>query len=92
MRQPHYYTGLYSYTYSAGLTISARMAERILEEGEAAVNDWKKALKAGSTVSPYEFARMAGVDISTDQPLLDTISSIGAMIDEMWELTEELGL
>ena len=91
MRQPHYYVGLYSYTYSAGLTISARMAERILEEGQSAVNDWKKALKAGSTVSPYEFAQMAGVDISTDQPLLDTIESIGAMIDEMWELTEEIG-
>ena len=91
MRQPHYYMGLYSYTYSAGLTISTKMAERILEEGEPAVNDWKKALAAGSTLTPYEFARMAGVDISTDRPLIETIESIGAMIDEMWELTEELG-
>ena len=91
MRQPHYYMGLYSYTYSAGLTISTKMAERILTEGQPAVRDWKKALAAGSTVTPYEFARMAGVDISTDQPLLDTIESIGSMIDEMCELTDLLG-
>lgn len=29
MRQPHYYMGLYSYTYSAGLTIGTVMSQRI---------------------------------------------------------------
>jgi len=90
MRQPHYYMGLYSYTYSAGLTISTKMSRRIMEEGQPAVNDWMKALRAGSTVNPVEFARLAGVDISTDGPLLETIDYIGSMIDEMWELTEKL--
>ena len=33
---------------------------------------------------------MAGIDITTDAPLLDTIETIGAMIDEICELTEEL--
>ena len=90
MRQPHYYMGLYSYTYSAGLTIATKMAQRILQEGESAADDWRKALRAGSTVTPLEFAQMAGVDISTDGPLLETIEYIGAMIDEMCELTEQL--
>lgn len=35
--------------------------------------------------------KMAGVDISTDAPLLDTIETIGSIIDEICELTEELG-
>jgi len=61
-----------------------------MEEGQPAVNDWMKALRAGSTVNPVEFARLAGVDISTDGPLLETIDYIGSMIDEMWELTEKL--
>ncbi|MBR5967997.1 MAG: oligoendopeptidase F, partial [Lachnospiraceae bacterium] len=91
MRQPHYYMGLYSYTYSAGLTISTAMSKRILTEGAPAVEDWKKALRAGSTVNPVEFAKMAGVDISTDKPLLETIEYIGSLIDEMCELTEQLG-
>ncbi len=91
MRQPHYYMGLYSYTYSASLTIATGACRRIAEEGEPAVEDWKKALAAGSTLTPMEFAKMAGVDISTEKPLNDMIAYIGSMIDEMWELTEELG-
>ena len=86
MRQPHYYMGLYSYTYSASLTISTVMAKRILTEGEPAVQDWKKAMAAGSTVTPLEFAKMAGVDISTDRPLNEAIDYIGSMIDEMSEI------
>ena len=87
MRQPHYYMGLYSYSYSASLTIATGVYKRIVEEGESAVSDWKKALRAGSTVTPMEFAGMSGVDISTDKPLLDMIGYIGSMIDEMCELS-----
>lgn len=90
MRQPHYYMGLYSYTYSAGLTVATQACRRIESEGQPAVEDWKKVLRAGSTGTPLELARMAGVDISTDAPLLDTIEIIGGMIDEICQLTEEL--
>lgn len=90
MRQPHYYMGLYSYTYSAGLTIATQVCKRIENEGQAAVDDWKNVLKAGGTKTPVELAAMAGIDITTDAPLLDTIETIGAMIDEICELTDEL--
>lgn len=90
MRQPHYYMGLYSYTYSAGLTIATQMCKRIENEGAGAIEDWKKVLAAGSTLSPVELAALAGIDITTDAPLLDTIETIGGMIDEICELTEQL--
>ena len=88
MRQPHYYMGLYPYTYSAGLTIATKMSERILNEGEAAIEDWRKVLMAGGTKSPVELARMAKIDITTDQPLEDTIAHIGSLIDEIIRLTD----
>ena len=90
MRQPHYYMGLYSYTYSAGLTIATQACKRIDAEGQPAVEDWKQVLTAGGTRTPLELARMAGVDISTDTPLLDTIETIGGYIDEICRLTEEM--
>lgn len=90
MRQPHYYMGLYSYTYSAGLTIATQMCKRIEKEGDSAMEDWKKVLAAGGTKTPVELAAMAGIDITTDEPLLDTIETIGGMIDEICRLTEEL--
>lgn len=90
MRQPHYYMGLYSYTYSAGLTVATQVCRRIEEEGQPAVDDWKRVLAAGSTKSPAELAKMAGVDITTSQPFIDTIDTIGAMIGEICQLTEEI--
>jgi oligoendopeptidase F len=90
MRQPHYYMGLYSYTYSAGLTIATEVSKRILSEGQPAIDDWRAVLKAGSTKTPAELAKMAGVDITTEKPLLDTIERIGNIIDEIIKLTEEI--
>ncbi len=90
MRQPHYYMGLYPYTYSAGLTISTEMAKRVLNEGQPAVDDWLKVLQAGGTKTPAELANMAGVDITTEKPLKNTIAYIGNLIDQLVELTEEI--
>ncbi|MBP5294617.1 MAG: oligoendopeptidase F, partial [Lachnospiraceae bacterium] len=56
MRQPHYYMGLYSYTYSAGLTVATQAMLRIRQEGAPAVEDWKKFLSAGGSVPPVEMA------------------------------------
>ncbi len=87
MRQPHYYMGLYSYSYSASLTIATQVMKRIRREGQSAVDDWKKTLKAGGSVTPVEFAKMAGVDVTTDAALLDTIDYIGGIIDEIETLS-----
>ncbi|MBQ4001174.1 MAG: oligoendopeptidase F [Lachnospiraceae bacterium] len=90
MRQPHYYMGLYSYTYSAGLTVATAAAKRIEREGQPAVDDWKKVLDAGSTLDPTGLAALAGVDIRTDGPLNETIDYIGEIIDEICRLTKEI--
>lgn len=90
MRQPHYYMGLYPYTYSAGLTISTQVSQRILKEGDKAVEEWLAVLQAGGTKSPVELAQMAGVDVTTDQPLRETIAYIGHLIDELERLTVEM--
>src|SRR5699024_11020833 len=90
MRQPHYYMGLYPYTYSAGLTISTVMSKRILNEGEPAVNEWKEVLIAGETKTPVELAQMTGIDVTTDTTLKETIAYIGELVDELISLTEEI--
>ncbi len=90
MRQPHYYMGLYSYSYSAGLTIATEVSKRILEEGNKAIEEWRAVLTAGATKTPVELAKMSGVDITTDKPLLDTIEYIGSIIDKIVKITEEI--
>lgn len=90
MRQPHYYMGLYPYTYSAGLTIATEVNRRIQKHGQPAVDDWIEVLKLGGTKDPVGLAAIAGVDISTEKPLINTIDHIGFLIDEIERLTDEI--
>ena len=56
MRQPHYYMGLYSYTYSAGLTASTAVAQMIKEDGQPAIDRWLDVLRAGGTMKLMKHA------------------------------------
>lgn len=87
MRQSHYYMGLYSYTYSAGLTISTAASLKITKGEKGAVDQWKEALKAGGTLTPLEFAKKAGLDLTTDTPFIQTVEHIGSLIEEIIKLS-----
>lgn len=89
MRQLHYYRGLYPYTYSAGLTIATVVSQRAVED-PSVIEKWKDVLKAGGTKTPVELAAMVDVDITTDQPLNQTIERISSMIDQIIELTDQI--
>ncbi|GGO06254.1 oligoendopeptidase F [Saccharibacillus kuerlensis] len=89
MRQPHYYMGLYPYTYSAGLTLSTAMMQIIREEGQPAIDRWLDTLKAGGSQTPLELARMAGVDMSDPATIRSAVEYVGSLIDELCELFEE---
>ena len=82
--------GLYLYTYSAGLMVATQAMLRIDKEGQSAVDDWKKFLAAGGTLDPVGLAKLAGFDITIDEPLKNTIDYIGSLIDEICRLTEEI--
>lgn len=82
MRQPHYYMGLYPYTYSAGLTLGTKVS-KMIEAKELNPESWIEVLKAGGTKTPLELAKMVNVDLSTDGPLIEVIDEISAIIDEI---------
>ena len=81
MRQPHYYMGLYPYSYSAGLTVATAVARAIKEEGQPAVDRWLNVLKAGGTKPPVELAKMAGVDMTKPQAIRKAVDYVGELVD-----------
>ncbi|MES2956883.1 MAG: oligoendopeptidase F [Pseudomonadota bacterium] len=83
MRQPHYYMGLYPYTYSVGLVASTAMAARVAEEGAPAVERWLQVLKAGGTMRPLELLQLAGIDLSSPVPIRDAVAYVGSLVDEL---------
>lgn len=83
MRQPHYYDGLYSYTYSAGLVVSTVVSQNILSGKYEYAQKWIEFLKSGGEKNPVELCKVAGVDITTDLALLETIEFISKTVDEI---------
>ena len=90
MRQAHYYMGLYSYTYSAGLVISTA-GYLHLKNDENGARDWLELLKSGGSKTPLESAMIIGADISTDKPLRDTIQFLSDTVDQIIAYSNELG-
>ena len=83
MRQPHYYMGLYPYTYSVGLVAATAMAQLVAREGAPAVQRWLQVLRAGGTLEPLALMQLAGIDMSTPQPIHDAVAYVGSLIDEL---------
>lgn len=89
MRQPHYYMGLYPYTYSAGLTIATQAFLKI-KSGESDMENWLAFLRMGGQEEPLQATKVAQVDVDTDQALLDTIAYLDESVDRIIELTAQL--
>jgi oligoendopeptidase F len=83
MRQPHYYMGLYPYTYSVGLVAATAMGQLVAREGAPAVQRWLQVLRAGGTLKPLALMQLAGIDMSTPQPIRDAVAYVGSLIDEL---------
>jgi oligoendopeptidase F len=66
------------------------VAKRVEGGDSSAIEDWKRTLEAGGTLDPIELAGLAGVDITSDIPLQNTIDRIGFLIGEIERLTEEI--
>ncbi|WP_190279361.1 oligoendopeptidase F [Ornithinibacillus gellani] len=83
MRQPHYYMGLYPYTYSAGLTVSTAVSQQIKIEGQPAVDRWLDVLKAGGSLKPLELIKKAGIDMTKPDAIQSAVAHVGSLIDEL---------
>lgn len=92
MRQPHYYMGLYSFTYQAGLTVGTAISEKIVHGTEEDRKTWLEVLKMGGSRGPIELAKAAGVDMSTTKPIEDAIDFIGEIVDQIDELMGKLDM
>lgn len=67
-RIPHFYRGFYVYKYSTGIITAMNIANRILKEGQVAVDDYFKFLSGGSSTDPVSLLKYAGVDLMSTQP------------------------
>ena len=67
-RIPHFYRAFYVYKYATGIISAVCLAEKILKEGEPAVKNYKKFLSLGGSIDPVSELKVAGVDLTSEEP------------------------
>lgn len=85
-RIPHFYSSFYVYKYATGIISAINIADRILSGGEQAVKDYFKFLGGGSSTDPVSLLKLAGVDLSTQQPFDFAMSEFDKTLTEFEKL------
>ena len=85
-RIPHFFYNYYVFQYATGFSAAVAIANRILSEGESAVSDYKKFLSSGGSSDPISLLKIAGVDMSTPDPVNSALQLFGELVDEMEKL------
>lgn len=86
-RIPHFYYNFYVYQYATSFSAAVAVARGILKEGAPAVERYRKFLSGGCSMPPVELLKIAGVDLTTAQPIQDALDVFGQVIEELEELT-----
>ena len=86
MRIPHFYSEFYVYQYATGFAAAIALSNRILNEGAPAVEDYINFLKGGCSDTPIELLKIAGVDMTSPQPVEDALRLFDELVDELEEL------
>lgn len=82
MRIPHFYRAFYVFVYATGFCAAMALSQRIMQEGESAVQDYRRFLSAGSSVPPLEALKLAGVDMSSPEPVRNALKIFQETIDQ----------
>ena len=85
-RIPHFFYNYYVYQYATGFSAAAALAERILSLGAPAVADYKCFLSGGCSTDPISLLKIAGVDMSTPEPVNAALKLFGELVDELESL------
>ncbi|HEX6270055.1 MAG TPA: oligoendopeptidase F [Anaerolineales bacterium] len=85
----HLYIDFYSFQYAIGISAANAIAKRILSGTPNATQDHLNFLEAGSSKPPVEVFKIAGVDMTSTQPIEDAFEVLGDYIDRLESLTSK---
>jgi len=87
-RIPHFYTPFYVYQYCTGFAAAQALSRGILEGKPGARERTLTLLSRGSSDTPIALLKEAGVDMTTPEPIEETIRLFERALDEMEELLD----
>ena len=82
-RIPHFYMNYYVFQYATGFSAATTFADKILKEGQPAVDKYIEYLKAGCSDYPIAVLQKAGVDMTTNQATIDALAVFEQRLEEL---------
>ncbi len=94
-RIPHFYNPFYVYQYATGYSAASAISDLIIDDskkgGTKAREAYIEFLKSGDSNYPIELLKIAGVDMSTTEPIKRAMKVFEELVNQLEELvkTEE---
>lgn len=85
-RIPHFYYNYYVFQYATGISAALALVDRVKNGGAKERDDYLAFLSGGSSRYPIEMLQMAGVDMTTSEPVKATIQKFDSLVNSLEEL------
>ncbi len=86
MRIPHFYNSFYVYKYATGFSAAVAIADRLLSGDAQAKQDYLRFLTTGGSMPPIEELKIAGVDMSTPEPVQRALAYFTELLGQFEKL------
>jgi oligoendopeptidase F len=83
----HLYSNFYVYQYATGIAAADHLVGRVAAGDAQAVESYRAFLKSGGSMYPLDGLRMAGVDMTSPEPVEAAFATLASMVDRLEALT-----
>jgi len=85
----HLYSNFYVYQYATGISAAHALAKGILDGRPRAAENYLAFLKAGGSLYPLDALKLAGVDMTSPEPVETTFGILAGYVDRLARLLEK---
>jgi oligoendopeptidase F len=82
----HLYSNFYVFQYATGIAGAAHLAERVADGAPGAVDSYLSFLKSAGSMYPLDGLKLAGVDMTSPEPVEAAFASLAEMVGRLEEL------
>lgn len=82
----HLYSNFYVFQYATGIAAAHALAERILAGDKQAVDNYLAFLRAGDSLYPLDALRLAGVDMTSPEPVEKAFATLAGYVERLEQL------
>jgi oligoendopeptidase F len=84
----HLYVAYYTFQYATGISAAHALADKVRNGGATAAENYLEFLSSGSSVYPLDALKIAGVDMTTPEPIEKAFEVLSGLVDRLESLIE----